>query len=82
MSAPAGENLDILWVRYEDMRSDTKKVLYRVAKWLNIAHDEHAIAWAVKASSAESMVATEDKTDLACLPRNTRGETVIFVWFI
>jgi hypothetical protein len=62
MSAPTGQNLDILWVRYEDMRSDTAAVLRRVGRWLQMAHDEAAVAWAVQASSAESMSVTENES--------------------
>ncbi len=61
MSAPAGDKLDILWIRYEDMLSDAAAALVRVAKWLRLksASNEEAIEWAVQASSAESMAKTE-----------------------
>lgn len=62
MSAPVNDKLDILWVRYEDMRSNTAGVLRRVAKFLKTATDDEAIEWAVNASSKESMAKTEEES--------------------
>lgn len=62
MSAPTGNKLEILWVKYEDMLVDAAQVLRRVSKWLHIEADEASIKWAVQASSADSMSNTEKES--------------------
>ena len=60
LAAPS--NVDILWIHYENLLSQTNIELKRVADFLQVETNNKAIEWSVQASNRNSMRKTEEET--------------------
>lgn len=58
----AAPNVDILWIKYEDLQLQPAKEMARIVHFLKVDASEAAIAWSIKAASRETMQKTEAET--------------------
>jgi hypothetical protein len=58
----APSNIDILWIKYENMIVNASKELQRVASFLEVKATPKALEWSVQASNRKSMRKTEKET--------------------
>jgi hypothetical protein len=52
----------MLWIKYEDLKTQPEQELSRIAQFLNVDANAEAIRWSVQASSREAMRNTERET--------------------
>ena len=58
----AAPRVDMLWIKYEDLKTQPEQELSRIAQFLNVDANAEAIRWSVQASSREAMRNTERET--------------------